>query len=88
MLNNLFKPLGIGSILNKFKEGHFEFSTGVNTDDGTAPAEWVAAYISKIVKEDRKDEIMGCWTVQDGLKKAMDDAYTNLKENNQLAAYR
>ena len=80
MLSALHKTVIAGSVfLEKWKEGHLEFSTEIAVSDGAAPAEWTAGYIYEILEEDHRDEIMDCWTEQEGLKQAIDDTYTEMK---------
>ena len=77
MLKALLKPLGVAELLKG--GGYFEFSTGELADNDSAPAEWVAGYIQRILHEDRRQEIMTCWTQQKGLKETFDQMYKEMR---------
>ena len=74
MFKSLLKPLGVTEFLKS--GGTFEFITG---DIADAPADWVAGYIQRMLSEDRRLEIVECWTEQDGLKDAFDKMYKGLR---------
>ena len=48
-------------------------------DDGHAPADFISGYMKEILDVDYSKEIKDCWSVQEGLKEAMDKAYEGLE---------
>ena len=80
MFKALFKPLGLTQLLKS--GGRLEYSTAHHikfSEEEYVVQNWTAGYISRILHEDFKNQILSCWTEQEGQKELFEAMYKEMR---------